>query len=140
MVLADTEDAVDALIRAHAVQAELAGTNGVIAGLGQDPDVGRYERVVGRSAARLRETIARLDELLDRRKELQGRLISYHALYQVASDSEDLEAENLYLAAYERLHARPVDVAAAESAVRAYIEFIERWGRRRSQEGGDPPL
>jgi hypothetical protein len=139
-VRADTEGAVDALIRAHAVQAELAGTNGVIAALGQDPDVGRYERVVGRSAARLRETIARLDGLLDRRAELLGRLTSYHALYQGASDSEDLEAESLYLAAYERLHARPCDVAAVESEVSGYIEFIERWGRRRSREGGDPPL
>jgi hypothetical protein len=139
-VRADTERAVDALIRAHAVQAESAGTNGVIAGLGLDPDVGRYERAAGRAAARMREAIARLDGLLDRRAELLGRLTSYHALYQGASDSEDLEAESLYLAAYERLHTRPCDVAAAEAEVSGYIEFIERWGRRRSLEGGDPPL
>jgi hypothetical protein len=139
LVRADISRALDALVRAYAVQAELAGTNGIVAGLGQDPALARYERVAGWAAARLRQTVARLDELLDRRAELLGRLTAYHALYQGGSDREDLEAEGLYLAGYERLHAKPCDVAAAEPDVRRYIDFIERGGRRRAREGGDPP-
>ena len=154
LVRADTGRALDALLRAYAVQEELAGTGDVIAGLGQDPNLVRYERVVGRAAARLRQTVARLNELLDRRAELLGRLTSYHALRQEAVDAEEeVAVEELYARAYDLLRAKPCDVAAAESAVDRYTDVIDGRGaagpgepeghggdgrRERPTEDGDP--
>ncbi|TKA11312.1 S1 family peptidase [Actinacidiphila oryziradicis] len=139
-VRADTGPAVDALVRAHAVREDLAGTRGVVAGLGQSPELAAYERVAGRARARLDKVIARLDALLRRRDELRGRLTAYHALYQGATDREDLEAETHYRDAYELLHTKPCDLEAAEAAVHRYIHFVERWGRKRPGQGGASPL
>ena len=125
LVRTDTGRALDALLRAYAVREELARTKGVVARPDQNPDLLRYEQVVVLAAARIRQTVARLDELLDRRAELLGRLTSYHALHQGEGDAEDVQAEELYAQAYDALRARPCDVAAAESAVRRYTAVID---------------
>jgi hypothetical protein len=125
-VKADTGSAVDALVSAHAVREKLTGTEGVVAGLGQSPGLAAYERVVDRAGPRLRKAVALLDTLLRRRDELRGRLTAYHALYQGATDREDLEAEAYYRGAHESLNDKPCDVEAAEAAVRRYLRFVER--------------
>ncbi|WP_146088171.1 serine protease [Actinacidiphila yanglinensis] len=129
-VAADCDRALEALVKAHAVRTTVAGTAGVVAGLGQDPDLGRFERVADRAERRIKEAVDRLGPLIERRDELIGRLDSYQVLHQEALDSEDLAAEDLYLAAYDLLHARPCDLEAAEIAMRAYADFIERWSSR----------
>ncbi len=138
LVLADTSRSMDALTRAYAVQEELAGAGGIVPGLGQDPDLVRYERVAGWAAARLRSDLARLDELLSRRAELFGLLSGYHALDHGGTDSEQVASSDLYLTAYEALRAKPCDLDAAEAAVRRYVEIVERRGRGEPREGGDP--
>lgn len=137
----DTDRAVAAVIRAHTVRAELggaAGAGGGRAGPGPGRDLARYERTVDRAQARVRQTIERLDELLARRDELRGRLGPYHALHRDATDHEDLEAEAHYLTAHRLLDDEPCDLAAAEEAVRAYMDFVEP-DRDRPPERDRPP-
>ncbi|MEW1861388.1 serine protease [Streptomyces sp. NPDC088194] len=135
-VRADCDRALDALVKAHAVRTTMAGTVGVAAGRGGHPDLARFERVAVRAERRIREAVERLDPLIERRAELIGRLDSYQVLHQTALDSEDLAAEDRYQAAYELLHARPCDLAAAEVAMREYAGFIERWSSRHPQRRG----
>lgn len=135
-VRADCDRALDALVKAHAVRTTMAGTVGVAAARGQHPDLGRFERVAVRAERRIREAVERLDPLIERRAELIGRLDSYQVLHQQAVDSEDLAAEDRYQAAYDLLHARPCDLAAAEVAMSEYAGFIERWSSRNPPERG----
>jgi hypothetical protein len=128
VVRADCDRALDALVRAYAVRAAMAGALGVATGRGEHPDLGRFERVAARAERHLREAVERLDPLIERRAELIGRLDSYQVLHQQAVDSEDLAAEDRYGAARDLLHARPCDLVAAEAAVREYTDFIDRLG------------
>ncbi|WP_435173376.1 serine protease [Actinacidiphila sp. bgisy145] len=139
VVRADCDRALDALVRAYAVRAAMAGALGVATGRGEHPDLGRFERVAARAERHLREAVERLDPLIERRAELIGRLDSYQVLHQQAVDSEDLAAEDRYGAARDLLHARPCDLVAAEAAVREYTDFIDRLGGHHPPPDDAPP-
>ncbi|MFI0939358.1 serine protease [Streptomyces sp. NPDC021020] len=125
---ADLADrAVRALVHVIAVRAELTAGRGPFA-LSPDraPDLGHYERVAARAARRIPPALAALSELRDRRNELRGRLVNYRRVYEEgAARTEDLAADELYLAAHRLLHERPCDVPAAEAATRAYVAFVD---------------
>jgi hypothetical protein len=137
LIRADTEKAARALIPAYAMQAELAGAGGVLTALGQDADLGRYERKTDEILRRLRATAAELDRLLARQAELLGRLGPYRAIYKDKQTrrphpgngentaEEDLEEAALFVAAHRLLRARPCDLAAAEAAVHRYTAFVD---------------
>ncbi|WP_345589646.1 serine protease [Streptomyces marokkonensis] len=118
------------LVAAHAALADLLRVRDPAPGHG--PDLGRYERLADRVAARLMTSVGRLDRLRDRRDELTGRLRSYHVLHQHATrGAEDMAVDALYLRAHDLLRARPCDVRAAEAAVEAYTRRVDDHG------GGD---
>ncbi|WP_198533296.1 serine protease [Streptomyces sp. AcH 505] len=130
--------ALSALVRAYAIQQELAGTHGFVAGLGQNHDLGVFGESAARSADRIRSAIGTHDELVARRDELRGRLAAYGDLYQAEADHEDLDMADRYLAAHQLLRARPCDVPAAEAAVLHYIRSVEEPDASPAQEG-EPP-
>jgi len=127
VVRADTDRALDALVRAEALRTRVAGTTGVLTAHGRFPDAGRYERSARRYERRLREANTAMDRLIERRKELAGRLTAYRALYQAAAVREDLAADALYREAQELLAATPCEMPAAEAAVARYTEFVDAW-------------
>lgn len=121
-----TDKALDALFHVHAARAELIAGQGAFAGLpGEGPDLARYESMAARAERRLPAAVVLLRQLLDRREELSGRLGPYRRLYEEgAVRSEDLAADDIYLAAHRLLRERPCDVPAAEAAVGRFVDFV----------------
>ncbi|MPY57994.1 trypsin-like serine peptidase [Streptomyces spongiae] len=126
------------LMRAHAALAALRLAQSAAGGSGPRPDLARYERLAERVAARMNRAIAKLDDLRDRRDELDGRLRGYHVLHlnSVRGQEEDLTVDALRHRAHELLRARPCDVKAAEAAVDAYTRRVDRGGPPRQGQGG----
>ncbi|MEU7566766.1 serine protease [Streptomyces fradiae] len=114
-------------------------------------DLAAYERLADRLETRLRAAADRLDALRRRRAELAGRLDGYHALHRSLTEgAEDLDVDALHRRAHRLLRTRPCDVPAAEEAVAAYTELVERAdssrrdrpprdGRGREHPAGDRP-
>ncbi|WP_411574456.1 trypsin-like peptidase domain-containing protein [Streptomyces fradiae] len=102
-------------------------------------DLAAYERLADRLEARLRAAADRLDALRHRRAELVGRLDGYHALHRSLTEgAEDLDADALHRRAHRLLRTRPCDVPAAEEAVAAYTDLVERAdGSRRDRPAQD---
>ncbi|MBM9434680.1 S1 family peptidase [Actinacidiphila bryophytorum] len=122
------EKAVDALIHVITARAELTAGQGAFAAPPEDgQDLARYERMAARAEHLLPQAIASLRELLVRRDQLRGELGPYRRLYEEsASRGENLAADELYLTAYRLLRERPCQVPAAEAAVRAFRDLVDR--------------
>ncbi|MFG1806258.1 trypsin-like peptidase domain-containing protein [Streptomyces sp. NPDC049040] len=145
-----TGKALDALFHVQAAAAELAAGQGVFAGLPDEgQDLARYEHMAARAERRLPDAVADLLRLLNRRKELSGRLGPYRRLYEDGGvRAEDLEADEVFLTAHRLLRERPCDVPAAEDAVGRFMDFVHRSAARppgrpeasggaQDPEGGD---
>ena len=110
---------------------------GVVPGLGQNPDLLRYERVAVRAAARMRQTSpGSTNSSIPARGVARPARLRTTRSTRRDGDAEDVQAEELYARAYDALRAKPCDVAAAESAVRRYTADHRRRGARRARPAG----
>ncbi len=83
-----------------------------------------------RAAHRLDEFGRRLDALLERRRELRGRLEAYHAMAVDRGLTENVHLDPFYRQAYEALRRRPCDLVEGARLVDDYRTAIRRLGER----------
>jgi hypothetical protein len=84
------------------------------------------ERTVARALRDVRKAAGDLDELLDERRELQGRLDAYKAKANDGGLVEDVPLADVHRRAYELLWRSPTDLPAAREAVRTYQRAVRR--------------
>ncbi|MGH3923230.1 MAG: hypothetical protein ACRDTT_10240, partial [Pseudonocardiaceae bacterium] len=78
------------------------------------------EDAVERAVRRLTGFQRSLDELLERHRELRGRLRAFHAMAARHDLVEDTELDTVYRQAHEMLRQGPCDLVAAEALVDNY--------------------
>lgn len=125
-VAARVADAPEAPARAFRLGYRVAVLRGVT-----DPDpalVARAELSLERANRKCWSVWRELDVLLERRRELRGRLEAYHAMAADLGRAEDPSLDGAYRAAHAEVHRRPADLAAALTTIDAYRAAIGRSG------------
>jgi hypothetical protein len=91
-------------------------------------EVAAAEASVSRAVRRLAEFERRLDELLERRRELRGRLAAYHAMAVDQGLTESDRIDRHYRRAHDALWRGPSDLIAAARLVDEYRAAIRKGG------------